>query len=477
MKNLPSELISVFVSAALIFVMPLTTLAGEKPSAAQVVNTKSPSPATAANTIISFKVWTQLARARQEIYLIGLQKLIEELDHRDALEHVEYQSAARESFLLHWILPTASAVDSGRRCVYAGWVSEMDINGRYCLAPRAGSCGQGQIECNPLLYGEGKCSKSGRSATSHCTASAKSPAEIAQEIRAKGKAGSEAWATLQSEIGGYCASPRPTQKTVCAMIRSRVLALRRIIGKISDDSLASPPVAVAVAAEEPVAPLTSNPAAQKSIKSLKPSLGKAKATPIVVVTVPSEHKFESTKTADTLPLAPVGSCNQASLLGNLKYSGEAAAGWNFLDIEDAQTLMCQRDPIPPDWYKIHRDRAEAKVRNAPTGDKWQRENKSSLKQLFNNFDICYREAVRLRQAKAPETLGLDATLTYLQNGFVDLRTPSKVISAGNGSWDLESMILAEGLSLCNIRTIDPTGIRRTGAQKGLAPSHSSTSAQ
>ena len=453
-------------------------------------------------SIISFQEWNSLNPADQEIYLLGVQKLMQDLERDDVAAKIEYQSASREPVWLKWLMPTAVAGDAGRRCVYAGFVSEMDVNGRYCLAPRSEGCSKGQIQCNPLLYGEGKCTASGKSATSYCTRSAKSPAAIAKEIRAKGASAQAKWGHLRNEISGYCSNPRPTQTRVCAIVKTRMIELSRIVGKgtlapkvrtpaptaartpaptAAPDAGAAPTDAPATGAPagavvprrvvvRPVGPTDSLPPAADVLPSSTDSsaeLSAAVTPPVTPPIAPPASTAAPKVGADGLPSAPAGVCNPLSLVGSINYSGEDARGWNFMDMESAQTIMCSREEVPERWHQLVRTRAADRLKDAPLSDKYAKEARRNIDQLLKNFDICWREAVRLRKEKVPPTFGQDSQLVYLSNGFVDITIQGRKVTTMGGVSDLEGLYQGNGISLCNIQITDDYGIGRTASRNGF----------
>lgn len=90
--------------------------------------------------------------------------------------------------------------ENNYNCIYAGWPSVR--NGSSCSSPqknnadyKTGSCGAGQMQCQPLLFGKGLCApvatkQQRNSAFSNCEkklrASGRSPESIVKEIQADG---------------------------------------------------------------------------------------------------------------------------------------------------------------------------------------------------------------------------------------------------------------------------------------------------
>ena len=438
------------------------------------------------DTVLTLTEFSNLKLPDQELYILGVRDLMSALEAEDVKDKIEYQASARTSRpswleALSATVSTAGAADANRRCIYAGWVSEMDVNGRYCMRPKSEGCARGQIQCNPLLYGENKCTQATRSATSFCVRSAKTPAQILKEIKKRGVDGQDEWAKLREEIGGYCESPRPSQTKVCSMVRARLLVLQRVVGlgerktaeattsETAEPSVVEPVPAPPVAASTDFDTNTPAPAVSEPAVVVRRVSGAPSTPEAVVVSAPTKTAaVAAPTTAGNLPAPTGGVCNPISLTGSLARSGEVGpTGLNLMDLASAQSLMCSRDSIPADWVAKITGRLALRLKESPTGDRYQQESKRNITQLAKNFQLCLQQARSLRAKNAPATWGSDGTLTYARDCKIDYRTPWKHVTAGNWSSEIEPVTVAEGVSLCNIRIIDSYGCGANSSQKEL----------
>lgn len=89
---------------------------------------------------------------------------------RSEQEASHFSSSETSSFFILLLLAQAHAAQ-GDMCIYAGYVSQRDSQNRCARPPgSSGSCGAGQTQCNPLLYGYGPGNSGG-----FCTGSRSTP--------------------------------------------------------------------------------------------------------------------------------------------------------------------------------------------------------------------------------------------------------------------------------------------------------------
>lgn len=410
-------------------------------------------------TIRSYESFSKLTPANKELYLYGLQALMQDLDAEDASENTEYQSAQFKFNFLDVIasvgVPFADAAGGDRRCVYAGSVSEMDVNGRFCLRPRdTGKCSP-KITCNPLIYGEGKCAPSGKLATSTCQRGAKPFAQIAKELANK----KDEWTAFQSELGGYCASPRPTQKTVCGIIERRVAQIESVVGK----SLASRVETTPAAEPAAEAPVEETPVTAAAVE--QPASPEADAIPVVRARAASAVAQPATIAAPPPPpplpaqgvaAAATGAdskCVSAALIAPMNGEGEPKEGFNLMTLWEAQQLMCYREGISDAFItEIRRALAYriAAVNRMPA--KSRTYYRESFTRLSKNFEACLNEANKIRAGGPINSGGRGATLKF--NGSVVSVIPTDGLEGPNlAALNEQSISLGMyGFQVCKLKS-------------------------
>lgn len=463
-------------------------------------------PAT--NLILSFEQWSKLSPQNQSYYLLGLQRIALDLEADDVAQHTEYQTAGLErrsyDVVMNLLVPNAIAGDANRRCVYAGWISELDVNGRYCLAPASTGCGRGQIQCNPLLYGAGKCTQTGRTATSYCNRNKKPITDIVKEIRALRADGQAKWAEFRESVGGYCSSPRPSQKTVCAMVRARVAELERVIGKGARTSPQPPvaatraakPVDVERASSGAVAPAGPGPSRTVVVR---PVSSDSAAPPAAAPPVKPPPAAGPAKTsAATSPATGAASaCEMTQLLANLADPTRTTRdGLNLMSVDSAQSLVCSTEPIPADWIAYMRERLATQIRATAGSTSEARFAHQNNIAVSKNFEACLKDANRLRAGGSLPDTTSRYRLTYTETcsfNVDDLATAGQVDYMSNGvafmkpnviSWSKNAvldgnlqMIRDKGVTLCQIQIVDPYNCAKNGSQQRPASMGVSGAAQ
>jgi hypothetical protein len=404
----------------------------------------NPVPQKQLNTILSYREFMTLSKENQEAYVSEIQSLMLDLQKQDEALKTSYQTAR------HWLsalISDAVAADGeDRPCVYAGWISSMDINGRACLRPKSDGCLRGQIQCNPMLYGSGRCVAANRSATASCERSKKPISQVVSEIHGH----EQEWSNMREELSNYCNDPRPTQGKVCAIIRNRLARLERVIGDVpppkyeAESSSASSGVLVA-----PAKPSTSGG-----------TTGSTAGRAPVSAQPPPQADIKITRSS--------GSCNPATLLANMRPGSTRELGSStFMDLESARTLMCSTDPIPGDWVSGQRQLIAKTLTYVRGNDKYARHDRINYQYILGNFNACLKDAETLRRTGAGSVTGAFATVV-LDGQFVKMYDANNRPLVGLGSrYDLEGLLRADGISICNIRT-------RDGVQMAPVYSHSNS---
>lgn len=399
----------------------------------------NPLPDETVSTILTYNQFLKLSVENQQYYITGLQQMMLKLQAQDDAVKTEYQSAKN---WLSWLLPDAVAGDEERRCVYAGWISQM--NGGHCAPPKSEGCRvRGEVHCNPMVYGTVSCVRANRSATASCEAKKKSPSQIVKEI--KGKNGEQDWSNMRSELSSYCSDPRPSQGKVCAMIRNQLARLGRVIGDVPEPHYASE--------QHDNSGRVDDIGASRNAE-VTVSRGGASGDDNTVVVAPASPTHASDDIVVNLSSTrSSGDCNPASLLANLRpESLDSVSSYNFMSLDSAQDLMCSTKPL--DMNEIAQDRnilnrANARIRG---NDKYANADRRNYQGIMRNFNACVRDAQKLRKTGAPEVSGESATL--VTNGslisiYDDYNRP--IVGLGS-QYDLEGLLRGKGISLCNIQT-------------------------
>lgn len=406
-------------------------------------------------TIRSFKEFSKLSAQKKELYVSGLQQLVLELERFDLDDKMEYQSADKKRASWNWIetlLPTADASAGDKRCVYAGSMSELDINGRYCLRPRDVSCAP-RIQCNPLVFGAGVCTQAGRSATLGCMRSAKPLARIVSELQSK----PEEWTAFRDELRGYCASPLPSQTRVCPMIVNRVAQIERVMG---ESPTISPPAGARVTEAAPrIAP---------PVPEAVSAAGDAVVTnDRVRVTVSPVRETAAEPAPAAAPvIRAAASCQGSSLLEDLKGpSDSSSTGFNLMTLSEAQSMLCAgtTEPVNPEWLTFKRQMLARRIAAVPTFSSGRNYYLGWFRSVSANFEACVNAS---RTGQIPDS-GISAT--------VNVQGDMATIQTNNGG-NLSTHINQQGrtltlydVSLCRIRSNAPnvapmaTSLGRSGA--------------
>lgn len=393
----------------------------------------NPVPQKQLNTVLTYREFMKLSKENQEAYVSEIQSLMLDLQKQDDALKTSYQTAR------HWLsalIGDAVAADGeDRPCVYAGWISSMDINGRACLRPKSDGCLRGQIQCNPMLYGSGRCVAANRSATASCERAKKPISQVVSEIRGH----EQEWSNMRDELSNYCNDPRPTQGKVCAIIRNRLARLERVIGDVPPPKYEAESSAPAGARE------TSSSQDAEAVLVAPVKASTARSATVNAQPPPPELKVTRAS----------GSCNPATLLANMRPgSSQALASSNFMDLESARTLMCSTDPIPADWVSGQRQLIARTLTYVRGNDKYARHDRLNYQSILNNFNACVRDAETLRRTGAGSVTGSFATVV-LTGEHVKMYDANNRPLVGLGSqYDLEGLLRADGISICNIRTRD-----------------------
>jgi hypothetical protein len=185
--------------------------------------------------IPTFKVLKMMPIPEQEKVVTSLKEALMAIE-AEADERV-YASDSRFQNILYFfnvvMLESAFANDKAN-CVFAGYAQQINSRGR-CPRPKpvTDKCGTKQVECNPLLFGEGVCIDGPfAQATAKCQESpdALDARSIAENL--KGEEKQKAWDDLRAQLLEYCKSPRPIDERACEVLAEKFAAHEEILAKI-----------------------------------------------------------------------------------------------------------------------------------------------------------------------------------------------------------------------------------------------------
>ena len=129
--------------------------------------------------------------------------------------------------LINLFIEKAFAVAEGDRCIFAGNMSKLVLrknNHLYCEKPDRGTCAEGEVQCNKLLFGDNACVKPPfDNATGDCI-KVKSSLMNAFELNFSGdsKDAKDRYDKFVAEIKDYCQSPLKFNIENCEDLRTRI---------------------------------------------------------------------------------------------------------------------------------------------------------------------------------------------------------------------------------------------------------------
>ncbi len=365
------------------------------------------------DTIRSYDELMRLSEKERAMYVVGVEGLLNALAESDRELQTEYQTADRRWEILETIFGASAfaADNSDRRCIYAGSVSEMDINGRYCMRPLNQGC-PGKITCNPLIYGAKQCVPGGsqaKYASRNCAEKAKSIplSKIVKAIEGK----RDEWEAFRKELAGYCESPRPSQKGLCLTVRARVKRIEATLpsqaAKGPKTEELAPPQAVPEAQPAPEAPAPAGTAASPQSTETSPGVSIAPAAddaPLAVRPRRGKGTIALAPSEGATVAAVTGAgqvCSPSFLLGDLKNENDAYTyGLNLMSIGEAQDLMCTNGGINSKWVDEVRKMLRYKLSQVNTVPARYRNNeRAEIEKTSSNFEACLKQAQESRQGK------------------------------------------------------------------------------
>ena len=401
------------------------------------------------DTIRSFDELMRLSEKERGMYVVGVEGLLNALAESDKDLQTEYQTADRRWEILETIFggpafATSTTDNNDRRCIYAGSVSEMDINGRYCMRPLNQGC-PGKITCNPLIYGAKQCVPGGsqaKYASRNCAEKAKSIplSKIVKSIEGK----RDEWEAFRKELAGYCESPRPSQKGLCLTVRARVkrieatLPSQAVTEPKTEEPAPAPPQTAPEAKPAPQAPADTT--ASTSSTETSPGVSIAPATDDAPLAVrPRRGKgtisLAPSEGATVAAITGAGQiCSPSFLLGDLKNENDTYTyGLNLMSIGEAQDLMCTNGGINSKWVDEVRKMLRYKLSQVNTVPARYRNNeRAEIEKTSSNFEACLKQAQERRQGKVfsdPYSNGGSISIGGYAPGVPSYKQDPKSISA------------------------------------------------
>jgi hypothetical protein len=178
--------------------------------------------------------WTHSPMKSKVELLNSYQTFFSELEKNESFDEFQHKS----SKFIQLLFSEAWASSLNMDCLYAGWPSKRIQN--KCSSPlkhnpdyKKGSCQEGQIQCQPLLFGKNNCvpisSAEQRSlATSNCQKNfqnkKKSPEGLIREIRADGK--EKELFELMDFGDKICRESRQKETPMCGRLLASITKMR-----------------------------------------------------------------------------------------------------------------------------------------------------------------------------------------------------------------------------------------------------------
>ena len=167
--------------------------------------------------------------------LTAYQDFFQELSLQESSNYDEWK--IKQTRIFHLLIDSAWA-DSNMDCIYAGWPSRRVNN--LCSSPERnnpsyerGSCSAGQMQCQPMLFGNGLCVPTGSKqqrnlAFSNCNkkfkASGKSVEDVVRGIHANGKE-AELF-ELMEFADRICSSGKQASTPMCSRLKATIDSMR-----------------------------------------------------------------------------------------------------------------------------------------------------------------------------------------------------------------------------------------------------------
>ncbi|HVK62796.1 MAG TPA: hypothetical protein VM432_14660 [Bdellovibrionales bacterium] len=383
-----------------------------------------------------------LSAISRRLYIQELQKTVLEaaelLDEETQFASVDTR-AKLQLFAALLGVERAEALGNGS-CIYAGWLNEYE--GRYCKRPPSCANGaRGEVQCNPMVFGPDVCAKIGRSATAECKRKSGSLSEIVKYVEAN----PDEWNQLKSGLDSYC--PSKKQRSLCAMIQSRIVTLEMKVSttapKLSDPASDSPPAVVIEAVTEEESPQAPRRAAAVDAVEVQRARPQGVAPAAVGPSV-SKVQMDSSQKEPGTNFKGQRHCIWSELMFDIRVGSDI--GEPIVSYDEAYQVACQSGAFSSATISQARARARganAQIARASGVDK-------QVLRLWNdrtikNFEACLAESQR--RSAQPKAFERNVELVRWSSQFTQGRGFTGILAAT--PVEHAAQISSRGIHLCN----------------------------
>lgn len=319
----------------------------------------------AIETIPSYEEFRNLSLEDKALYIRSLQNLMVRLN---TYENEQGRSVSEVQLFHQLLLSSAVAASNqpGGPCIYAGHVMTFAANGLCPRAPR-GSCEKGQVQCNPVVFGEGVCTAPSQRVTSNCLESARPIKEIVASLEKN----PEQWSKLSSQLSSYC-SKTGTQGAPCRIIQSRLIEVKKGMAVKNLEETPQPdgtrlaplppvrPSNLDAAVKPPAPTPTPAPAAQQAPANVvKPDeISKAQGVP-TAAPESSEPPAPPEPPAKISQKVRTGACYPHFLIDSKTKCGNELEYHPYITVKEMDEIFCKKGGISKEKDKEFRARFTA----------------------------------------------------------------------------------------------------------------------
>jgi hypothetical protein len=401
----------------------------------------------------------KLSRIGRAIYLSEIRDAVIEMSEQ--LESADGSEAAvmkkrLDAFAFLFGADEAFA-DEARKCANAGWI--LNYEGRYCAKPpKSESCKSSEVQCNPLLFGEGHCApvgttKAARSVTAHCMRNKAYDSDILKYAEAH----ADQWNELKQNVDSFC--PSEKQAAVCRMIQSRLAAVEP---KASGEPAKAEPATV-LAEAVPAAKAAATDGAPAAVTAV-PVRGRPAAaiTESVAVdsrpapkTVPPEIEVDPSQKE----MGPQNKGPRKCIWSMLMWSfmADRNIGPPVLPYADARYLACGNNSISDKLIKQVRERAAKAKKSAETAEGIDRSVARDWNdRVIRNFEVCSAVANARKPGDVVQDFKPDVELVFSSSDYTQGAGYEGIM--GSNEPELGQTLAARGIHLCRTKLTNPRSI-------------------
>jgi len=181
-------------------------------------------------TLVSHEDFLEMTNQQKQIYVSGLQSILIEVNNyennQEAASPLGQKTFSNLVELFFPLLALAEDKSSDKPCVFAGNILTKMANG-FCKHPEKGTCADGLVQCNPLIFGENVCASPNVRATLTCLNSSRSTTDIIKYIDQH----KSEWTSFSTHLKSFCDTGE--QGGPCRIIQHRIVELNRTTGQES----------------------------------------------------------------------------------------------------------------------------------------------------------------------------------------------------------------------------------------------------